>query len=141
GRGAQQLKPGIIRGPGEADGGRVRPGDVEARRCGRECHVLAIATDVAEAKRHSIQGDESPFGPENCGGVSGHGCDWTRRLLVNDGENLARLRIKTRRWRKAPTGQRHVARGNESAVFADIGPIEMNIQLTPTRLRGAWTAE
>src|SRR5687767_2778489 len=50
GRGALQAEPGIIRGPGEADLGRVRcPRDLQAQRCGREGHVIAIATDVAEA--------------------------------------------------------------------------------------------
>src|SRR5436190_3812426 len=65
--------------------------------------------NVAEAKRHSIQGDDFPFGPQECI------CDRTRRCLLDNGENLAWLRIKARRWKKAARAQAHVARGNESA--------------------------
>src|SRR5689334_1469909 len=123
GRGALQVERRIVRGPGEADFGRVGcVGNVEAGRYGCECEVIAIATDVADAKRHSIQVGDSAFGPENCV------WDRTGRGLFDDGENLAWLRIKTRRRTKEPPGQAHVSRGDESAVLADIGPIEINVQ-------------
>src|SRR5205085_9796170 len=96
GRAALELKPRIIRGPREAHLGRVGPGDVQARQCGRECQVIAIATDVADAKRHSIQGDDFPFGSERC--ICDETRDRTWRCFVDDGENLAWLRITTRRW-------------------------------------------
>src|SRR4030095_5722106 len=92
------------------------------RRHNRECHVIAIATDVADAKGHSIQVGDSPFGSEKCA------CDRTWRCLLDDGVNLACLRIKTRRRTKEAAARAHVARCNESAVFADIGPFETNPQ-------------
>src|SRR6266498_2240616 len=79
----------------------------------RECHVIAIATDVADAKRHSIQGGDCPFGSQECV------CDHTWRCLLDDGVDLAWLRIKTGRRKKTAAAQSHVARCNESAVFAD----------------------
>src|SRR5439155_16184186 len=114
--------------------GWLLPGDYR-RRVGRERHVIAIATDVAETKRHSIQGGDSPFGSERCI------CNRTRRCLLDNGENLTGLRMKASRWKKAAVVQPHLARCNESAVFADIGPIETNHQDTPTRLRGSGTEE
>src|ERR1051325_8996675 len=123
GRGTLQMERRIIRGPGEADFGRVGcVRDVQALRYVRECQVIAIATDVADAKRHSIEVGDSAFGPENCV------WDRTGRCLFDDGEDLACLRIKTRRRTKEAPGQADVARGDESAVLADIGPIEINVQ-------------
>jgi hypothetical protein len=59
----------------QTDIGRVRKYELsaEALDCAehdrhrgddRECHVIAVATDVADAKRHSIQGGDSPFGSQ-----------------------------------------------------------------------------
>src|SRR6185436_9621411 len=89
----------------------------------RERHVIAIASDVADAKWHSIQGDDFPFGPEKCT------YDRAWRCLLDDGVNLAGLRIKASRRTNVAAARAHVARGNESAVFADIGPFEINIQV------------
>src|SRR5881394_2457130 len=91
----------------QADVGRVRKYELRVggplhraehdrhRGDDRECHVIAIATDVADAKRHSIQGGNSPFGSERCI------CDRTWRCLLDDGESLAWLRMKTSRRKEA----------------------------------------
>src|SRR6185503_4830580 len=67
-----------------------------------------------------------PSGPKNAL-VTGPG-----DVFLDNGVNLACLRIKTSRRAKEAAARAQVARCNESAVFADIGPIETNPQVAYT---------